>query len=192
MKFFENSLRFRNVQASDCYRVHQLVDTFLLETCAVRTPYSFLHQQAGNGRDIVVLTRSIERLNQPGERERTIELCAGTPLSFASKVYLSKRSRKDNDKNTERSRSASEMEDGSLAANLLKHGLTLQSARHIGSQPGFLAKPGQVRIVMPSEMFAISAAVENQDAALEAVLHGIGKKRIFGFGMLVLPNGDQR
>lgn len=192
MKFFENSLRFRNINTRDCYRVHQLVDTFIQETCGVRTPYSFLAQEADNRRDIVVLTRSIQCLGQPGEQERAIELQKGARLSFATKICLNKRVRRADGSTAEQPRQAHEMEAGALPANLRNHGLIAESVQHLASVPSFLQKRGLKRASMPSEIFATHCIVEDPDKAMEAVLNGIGKKRIFGFGMLVLGQGASK
>ncbi|ELW2865787.1 type I-E CRISPR-associated protein Cas6/Cse3/CasE [Salmonella enterica] len=183
MIFYENALRMR-IPHHDIYRIHQNLDFFIQEKCRVRMPYSFKIMPVSAGsNEAAVFFRTIQPLALPGERKKDVLLKMGDITCFTTSLAVIQHRAEGNKQMT----LPSEQIEGYARRRLEGAGFHVQTLV-IDETNNVIVKSRKTKrdpsILIPAAVIHTACSVTSVEEAEKALVYGIGKKRIFGFGFL--------
>ncbi|EOF6573148.1 type I-E CRISPR-associated protein Cas6/Cse3/CasE [Salmonella enterica] len=183
MIFYNNVFRMR-IPCYEIYKIHQYLDFFIQERSRIKIPYSF-KVMPGSGNDSCILLRTSQPLSLPGEQMKEIYFKQGDNVCFMTTMAVIRHDVVDG-KKRQITPSPAQREDD-IHARLVRAGFSVQSLE-VGEPEKIIVRKEASRhscpILVPvcaiRAACTVSAAVE----AEKALVYGIGRKRIFGFGFL--------
>ncbi|TKV05703.1 type I-E CRISPR-associated protein Cas6/Cse3/CasE [Citrobacter sp. wls619] len=183
MIFWQNTFLIR-VPHYEVYKIHQHLDYFIQEKCRVKIPYSF-KAAPGTGSDTCIQLRTAQPLALPGEQTREIYLQAGDTVRFTTALAVIRHFIVDG-KKRQITPSPAERE-GYIYTRLAKAGFSVQSLTAGEPENVIVRKNVSVNaspILIPVSAIRVTCTVSQAGEAEKALVYGIGRKRIFGFGFL--------
>ncbi|EDQ7228050.1 type I-E CRISPR-associated protein Cas6/Cse3/CasE [Salmonella enterica subsp. enterica] len=181
MIFYENALRIR-IPHEEIYRIHQHLDFFIQEEARVKTPYSF-KIMPGFANDASVFVRTVQPLHLSGERKQEIFLKNTDTIRFSTMLAVIQRSMTGNRQTTQ----PPDKRDGYVRKCLFHAGFSIQSLR-VDEPKKVIVKNRETKhgpsILIPASVIYADCTIDSVAEAEKALVYGIGKKRIFGFGFL--------
>lgn len=181
MIYYENALRMR-IPYQNIYQIHQHLDFFIQEECRIKTPYSF-KIVPGRENDVAVLLRSVQPLKQAGERKQEIFLKADDIARFTTMLAVIRHTMEGNKQTT----LPPEQVEGYVRRCLEHAGFSIQSLL-VDESENVIVKSRKTKrdpsILIPASVIHVTAVITDVGEAEKALVYGIGKKRIFGFGFL--------
>ncbi|EKT1261146.1 type I-E CRISPR-associated protein Cas6/Cse3/CasE [Salmonella enterica] len=183
MIFYENALRLR-IPYHDIYRIHQNLDFFIQEKCRVRMPYSFKIMPASAGsNDAAVFFRTMQSLALPGERKKDVLLKTGDIARFTTSLAVIQHRIEGNKQIT----LPPERIEEYARKRLEGAGFRVQTLVADETHNVIVKSRKTTRgpsILIPAAVIHTTCSVTSVEEAEKALVYGIGKKRIFGFGFL--------
>ncbi|EBZ5771629.1 type I-E CRISPR-associated protein Cas6/Cse3/CasE [Salmonella enterica subsp. enterica serovar Redlands] len=179
MIFYENALRMR-FPHDEIYRIHQHLDTYIQEHAGIKTPYSF-KIVPGFASDSAILLRTVQPLNLPGERKHEILLKKEDVVQFSTTLAVMQREMTGN-----RRRQITpppERLKEYISNRLVQAGFSVTSLV-VGEPENVIIKKRGRPILIPSTVLCATCAIRSVEEAEKALVYGVGRKRIFGFGFL--------
>lgn len=187
MRYYENALRLR-IPCSEIYRIHQNLDFLLQEKCGIKLPYSF-NIQPGNANDTHILLRTSVSMGFPGEVRRDMALQSGDTLPFTTTLTMIQRI--SNGKSKREITPSPDLQEHYVIHRFSRAGFELQDL--LVTPPEYVyvkkAKKGRA-IVIPASVVRATGIVTSVEEAEKAIVYGVGRKRVFGFGLMNLT-GDR-
>ncbi len=189
MKYFENALHLRNIPHDDIYRVHQTLDFHIQETCKVKLPYSF-KVVPGSADDSNVLVRSPVSLGLPGERTTERSLSVGDSISFVTTMTMIQRV-----VTNERKREITpppEEHESYVRGRFARAGFELTDLLVAEPEYFYVRKSQKGKpIVLPASVILATGIVTSVEDAEKTLVYGVGRKRVFGFGLMSITGGSR-
>jgi hypothetical protein len=186
MEYFENTLKLR-LSHTEKYKAHQQIDTLIQERLAIKFPYSWRAlPYPGAEHYSAVQIRSGVKLGLPGERTKSISINTGDILQFSCNFCSLVRpyvGEGDERRRVERHGSTEEVASKLINAGA-RAGIAILSTDLIGEQSFRIAKPKNPTFVLGHKEFSVISRVTDVALAEQAIVDGLGKKRIFGFGFV--------
>lgn len=180
MIYYENALRMR-LPHDDIYRIHQLLDTHIQEHTGIKTPYSFkiVPEFAS---DSAILLRTVQPMNLPGERKHEIFLKRENIVQFSTTLAVMQREM-TGDRRRQITPPPERLEEY-IRNHLTNAGFSIISL--IAGEPeNIIVKKRGRPILIPAVALHTTCTVNSVEEAEKALVYGIGRKRIFGFGFLM-------
>ncbi|WP_170974419.1 type I-E CRISPR-associated protein Cas6/Cse3/CasE [Citrobacter sp. wls619] len=150
----------------------------------MKIPYSF-KAAPGTGSDTCIQLRTAQPLALPGEQTREIYLQAGDTVRFTTALAVIRHFIVDG-KKRQITPSPAERE-GYIYTRLAKAGFSVQSLTAGEPENVIVRKNVSVNaspILIPVSAIRVTCTVSQAGEAEKALVYGIGRKRIFGFGFL--------
>lgn len=187
MKFYENAFRVR-VPHYEIYRIHQNLDFLIQEKCGVKLPYSF-NIHPGNADDAQILLRTPVSMGFPGEVSRSITLKVSDTIPFVTTLTMIQRV---NDGKSKREITPPpRQQKGYVEQRFSRAGFELQDLLVAPPENFYVKKSEKDKaIVLPASIVRATGIVTSVEEAEKAIVYGIGRKRVFGFGLINLT-GDR-
>lgn len=185
MKYYENALRVR-IPHYAIYPVHSNLDFFIQEKCGIKLPYSF-SILPGSADDSTVLLRTPVSLGLPGEKchERFLE--TGESLSFTSTITMIFRTVGPGRKK-EITVPPEDM-DRYIRFRFARAGIELNTLQVAEPEYYHVKKYAKGKpVVIPASAIHATGVVTSVEEAEKALVYGVGRKRVFGFGLLNLDS----
>jgi hypothetical protein len=185
MIYYENTLKLRETDPSLPYLVHQRLDYLVQETLRCKVPYSWrriAHPHEPN--TTVIYLRSATQLGLAGEQAVQLELNMADAvmfnLNFCFPIKHPIRAHQKRSMNLPMA-----ILPDVLAGQCEGAGLSLQSHSANSPTERYLKKKQSFTL----QCNPVSVVAEIKDVALaeQAVVYGIGRKRVFGYGQLSNP-----
>ncbi|MFQ2915962.1 hypothetical protein ACK300_12535 [Aeromonas caviae] len=184
MNYFESTLRLRNTDPANPYLVHQRLDFLLQERLGNKLPYGWRRRAHPSvPTDSLIYLRTATPLNLPGEQRHELALKPGdvvmanvdlcVPVTVSSGDSNKKRHVPLTDENLPHV----------LARHCEKNGLHLQSHAASPQYREHYGKKGQ-RFFLCCNPLSLIAEVQDVALTEQAIVYGIGLKRVFGYGLL--------
>lgn len=185
MKAFLNTIKLR-VPAHERYRAHQQIDTLVQERLSVRFPYSWKIQPfPGIDHYSLVQIVSASKLDLPGEKALNYDFSDGDLVSFECQFNSEFRERTQPNQVNRTARIGTEDEVlGLLKSAGLKNGFEVIAAEQIDEASYRIKKQGVKPFILGHRHLSIVAKIISKEAFEVAITEGIGKKRMFGFGLI--------
>lgn len=185
MNFYQSIVGVRK-PFFDRYAVHQQVDYLCQEIARNRLPYSFYVQASHKGSFYSdVMVRSLCPLNMPGETRFDCSFSPGQRIVLSLELMVENRVVVDGKQTVV---PATEKSAQDLTTSLFsKNGFKVHNIHQEGEMSLFkIDKPGKSNklFYLPAINYLVDVEVEEVGLAERAWINGIGRKRIFGFGML--------
>lgn len=181
MKFYENAFRVR-IPYSDIYRIHQNLDFLIQEKCSIKLPYSF-NIQPGNADDAHILLRTSVAMGFPGEVCRNLTLKVGDAIPFVTTLTMIQRV--IDGKRKREITTPPELQKGYVIERFSRAGLELQELLVSPPEYFYVKKSKKVKaIVLPASIIRATGIVTSVEEAEKAIVYGVGRKRVFGFGLI--------
>lgn len=183
MIFYHNVFRMK-IPCYEIYKIHQHLDFFIQEKSRIKTPYSF-KIMPGSGSDSGILLRTSQPLSLPGEQMKEIYLQPGDTVRFMTTIAVI---RHDvvNGKKRQITPSPEQREED-IHARLVKAGFNIQSLE-VGEPEKVIIRKASSRsfcsILIPVCAIRATCTVSAVGEVEKALVYGIGRKRVFGFGFL--------
>lgn len=184
MIYYENTLKLRETDPSLPYLVHQRLDYLVQETLRCKVPYSWrriAHPHEPN--TTVIYLRSATQLGLAGEQAVQLELNVEDAVMFnLNFCFPIKHPIPGTTKKRSMNLPMAILPDV-LARQCEGAGLSLQS--HSANSP-YLERYLKKKQSFTLQCNPVSVVAEIKDVALaeQAVVYGIGRKRVFGYGQL--------
>ncbi|EEP2430430.1 type I-E CRISPR-associated protein Cas6/Cse3/CasE [Salmonella enterica] len=150
----------------------------------MKIPYSF-KVTPGTGSDACIQLRTVQSLALPGEQTKEIYLQAGDTVRFTTTLAVIRHFIVDG-KKRQITPSPVELEDY-IHARLAKAGFSVQSLMAGKTENAIVRKNASVNaspILIPISAIRATCIVSQAGEAEKALVYGIGRKRVFGFGFL--------
>lgn len=184
MIYYENTLKLRETDPSQPYLVHQRLDYLVQETLRCKVPYSWrriAHPHEPN--TTIIYLRSAMQLGLAGEQAIQLELNVADAILFNINFCFPI---KHPVPGTTKKRAVN------MPMNILPEVLTRQcEGAGLLLQSHSASDAYQEQFLRKKERFTlqcnpISVVAEIMDVALaeQAVVYGIGRKRVFGYGQM--------
>lgn len=183
MKFYENAFRVR-IPHHEIYRIHQNLDFFIQEKCGIKLPYSF-NIQPSSAEDSQVLIRTPVSVGLPGEVLRDIMLSVGDKIPFITTMTMIQRV-SEGEKKREIT-VPTEQHKSYVADRFSRAGFELQDLLVAPPEYFYVKKSAKAKaIVLPASVVRATGVVTSVEDAEKTLVYGIGRKRVFGFGLINL------
>ena len=183
MIFYNNTFRIK-IPNSDIYRIHQHLDFYIQEKAGLKIPYSF-KIIPGSANDSAILLRTALPLALPGEEIKEIHLKTGDTVSFATTLAVIRHEIVAGKK--KQMTPPPERLEEYIHARLARAGFTVQSL--VAGQPENIivrkySSERMTPVLVPVSAIRATCVISSVAEAEKALVYGIGRKRIFGFGFL--------
>ena len=185
MNFYDNMFKVR-LPSTQVYQLHQQIDTLIQEGRQSKLAYSCHFEPIPNTEQTLVQVRSAVALKLPGEKEVICNLKEGQNIAWQMNLCsLLSRGDKYHDCIDEQ-----EAIEKLITPRLARAGFELVRADLVQHQimHGIKKKRGRAFFI-PYWECAVEAVVRDVVEAEQAMVYGIGKKRIFGLGMFRVMKG---
>jgi hypothetical protein len=184
MIYYENTLKLRETDPSLPYLVHQRLDYLVQETLRCKVPYSWrriAHPHEPN--KTVIYLRSATQLGLAGEQAVQLELNMADAVMFnLNFCFPIKHPIPDHQKRSMNLPMA--ILPDVLAA--VRRGRTRSRATQPTAPTGALPQEKQ-SFTLQCNPVSVVAEIKDVALAEQAVVYGIGRKRVFGYGQLSNP-----
>lgn len=183
MIYFESSLKLRETSPDHPYLAHQRLDYLMQEQLHHKTPYGWRREWIGSEPGATQVTlRTGFPVGLPGERKEELLLNVGDTLLFQVNFCCPVMTSITGRKNKKMNLLSDEALPTALAKYCTKAGMQLQSHSLANAYVELFRK---ARTRFPLKCHAISVIAEVSDVALveQAIVYGMGKKRVFGYGL---------
>ncbi|HCU0295891.1 TPA: type I-E CRISPR-associated protein Cas6/Cse3/CasE [Citrobacter sedlakii] len=180
MIYYENALRMR-LPHYDIYRIHQYLDTHIQVHAGIKNPYSF-KIVPGFASDSAILLRTVQPLNLPGERKHEVFLNKKDIVQFSTSLAVMQREMADG-----RRRQITpppERLEEYIHNRLVNAGFSVISLV-TGEPENVIIKKRDRPILIPAADLHATCTINSVEEAEKALVYGVGRKRIFGFGFLM-------
>lgn len=188
MKFYETLMMVR-LPMGALDDLHKQVDSTLKERLNYRLPYSLYfcaHPDAADA--TIVKVRTVAALGMPGEKTQSLDLSIGDQLEFDLLINNAIRfSDGSREKQRERSATDEEMLTHVIPKRLNDAGFEIETIEQMGMTryPVSKRKRNEKRhFIVSGQNVRVRVKVKDVSAAEQAIGYGIGRKKIYGFGML--------
>lgn len=179
LRFYDYPLRLRQTAVSDVYRIHQQIDTLMQEGFDYRLPYCWHHQPSVIPGASEVLVRTAIPVTLPGQHMTELTLAEDMDLSFSVRMFgaskLSAGGMRESTKEDHLRR---------LPSSLKMAGFELICATFGSTETFFVHKPGVKPFPLPGHDAVLTVTITDVALASQALVHGIGRRKVFGCGML--------
>lgn len=180
MIFYENVLCMR-ISHHDIYRIHQRLDTHIQERARIKTLYSF-KIVPGFASDSAILLRTVQPMDLPGERKTEIFLKEGDNVQFSTTLAVMQREM-SNDRRRQITPPPERLEEY-IRNRLANAGFSVTSL--VTDEPeNIIIKKRDRPILIPATFLSATCTINSVEEAEKALVYGVGRKRIFGFGFLM-------
>jgi hypothetical protein len=182
MKYYENAIQLR-LKAAHRYKAHQQIDSFIQERLSIKMPYSWtITPYPGIEHYSFVRIRSLFPMQIPGETLKECHITAGQLLMFQCN-FCSEIRYFDGEKTKAKTGTIEEVELR-LKKVALKNGFEIISLTFVEQSLYEIRKPNHPKFSLGEMVFSIMARVVDASLAEQALVNGLGTKRMFGFGFV--------
>lgn len=185
MNAYENMFKLR-LPSDDRYRAHQQVDTLIQERLGIKLPYTWrISPFPSAAQHSLVQIVSGFSLGLPGESVTEYSFKNGSIVRFEcefnSEIMLPL---KDGQRRRSGKHGSFDEVLPVFAKTSEKNGLGLLAVEPIDEEKYQIKKPKTPKFTLGCQRISVVAKVNDPFLFEKAVAEGIGKKRMFGFGMI--------
>lgn len=192
MKIFESTRKLRYVSSPgerhfNCYGVHCQLEKLLVDDNDIKTPYTFMFNRNAADRSVTALVRTIQPVGLPGEVSSDLDFTEGQRVSFLVSLHTSK--------SVGDSKSVGITNEREQILKLLniseKNGFDVEDASVVSDHSMYIKKGFRDGFWLAGCTMSVDATVIDRAAFETAYAEGIGSKKSFGFGLIMLmPTKD--
>lgn len=185
MKIYTNILKLR-LPADERYKAHQQIDTLIQERLSIKLPYSWrISPFPSADHYSLVQIKSGSPLGLAGEAFHEQSFVSGALVSFSCELNSEIRQPlKEGQKRPSGKHGSTEEVLALLTKIAPKNGFEVVAVEPIDEALFKIKKPNIPAFTLGHHQLAIVAKVIDPQLFEIAVTEGIGKKRMFGFGMI--------
>lgn len=185
MIFYDNAFRLR-IPHTRVYRIHQQLDYFMQERKGEKLPYSF-KILPGEDNDANLFVRSAVSLGLPGEKKRELFLTEGDEISFITSMAIFHKGTQSDGVSRRMYTPADDKLHPLAVEKLIRAGLEPRQLKVSTPELVHIAKGNEKRgFCLPVVTIQGTAVISNQQDAENAIVYGVGPKRVFGCGYIHL------